>query len=99
MFRYLTRIGLTKEGLKDNDKDAWYRKYQRVARSFFNEDFEQANREAKDVIGQINNLNINSIDLEVDCYLIGLDTSIKNGSLLAILESCFKRNNADFGGE
>jgi hypothetical protein len=57
IFEHLTRIGLTKEGLKDNDKDAWCRKYQRVSRSFFNEDFEQANREASDVISQMNNIN------------------------------------------
>jgi hypothetical protein len=80
MFKHLTRIGLTKKGLRDGDKETWYRKYQRIARSFFNEDYQQVNREASDTIDQMNNKGINNIDLEMDFYLIGIDASIKDGN-------------------
>jgi hypothetical protein len=53
-YRRATRVGMTLRNFKENDKNTWYRKYLRVSSDFYNEDFEQANREVRDVIGLIN---------------------------------------------
>jgi hypothetical protein len=79
-YRHSTRIGLTLNNFKEGDGNCWYRKYLRVSRDFFNEDFEQANREARDVIDEMNNKKTNNIRLLVDFYLIGIDASIKGGN-------------------
>jgi hypothetical protein len=65
---------------KENDRNRWYRKYLRVSSDFFNENFEQANREARDVISEMTNTDTKDINLLVDFHLLGIDPSIKNGN-------------------
>jgi hypothetical protein len=61
-------------------RNSWYRKYLRLSRDFFNKDFQHANREARDVIDEMNNKNMKDIGLLVDFYLLGIDASIKAGN-------------------
>jgi hypothetical protein len=47
----------------DDLKDKWLCKYQKIARDFFNEDYEQANREARDVLQELNGQKIKTMQL------------------------------------
>jgi hypothetical protein len=78
--RRATIIGMTLSKFKEDDKNKWYRNYLRVSRNYFNDDFEQANREARDVIDLINNSNVKDLGLLIDFYLIGIDANIKGGN-------------------
>jgi hypothetical protein len=78
--RRATRMGITLNSIKDKDKNEWYRSYLKVSRSFFNEDFEQANREARDAIAKITNSNTRELGLLTDFYLMGIDASVKMGN-------------------
>jgi hypothetical protein len=78
--RRATRIGMTLNNFKEGDKNEWYRNYLRVSRNYFNEDYEQANREARNVINKITNSNRKDLGLLIDFYLIGIDASIKMGN-------------------
>lgn len=85
VIRRTTKIDVIIRNLKgaSSTKNArkWYCKYHKIARSFFNEDFEQSNRETREVINEFKGESLRNIDLEIDFYLLGIDASIKNGNL------------------
>jgi HSP90 family molecular chaperone len=47
LIRRVTKFGDVIKDAKLKNEEKWYCKYQKVARSFFNEDFEQVNCEAR----------------------------------------------------
>jgi hypothetical protein len=81
LVRSEVRIGLTLDKLPgtQDDRGMWYRKYQRISRSFYNEDFRKANMEVREVLAEMDNKNMKDNDLQMDLYLIGIDASIKEG--------------------
>jgi hypothetical protein len=66
--------------MKDNSKEKWYGKYQKIARDYWNEDFELVNQEAIDALQEIKGIGIKNNDPWMDLYLINIDTSIKDGN-------------------
>jgi hypothetical protein len=79
-YRGSIAMGMSLSKFKENDKNCWYRKYLRILRDFYNEDFEKANREARDVVSEISNKSIMDNDLIIGFYLLGIDASIKAGN-------------------
>jgi hypothetical protein len=47
---------------------------------FHDEDYEQANREARDFICELNGQGIRSNPVSLEVYIIGVDASIKEGN-------------------
>jgi hypothetical protein len=80
MNRKMIKIGNVIKDIKDSQKDKWVSKYQKIARDFFNEDYEQVNKEPRDVLQELYEQNIKNNTISMDLYLIGIDARIRAGN-------------------
>jgi hypothetical protein len=78
--RRTTRIGVVINNLKDTKQEKWHEKYHKIARNFFNGDYERSTTETREALSQIKKESVRNLDLEIDFYLIGIDAGIKNGN-------------------
>jgi hypothetical protein len=74
------KIGDVVKDIKDRSKNKWIDRYQNVVGKFDDEEYEQANREARDFIGELNDQNIRNTPLSLEIFIIGMDASIKAGN-------------------
>jgi predicted SAM-dependent methyltransferase len=63
--------------IKDKGKEKWINRYQKIARMFHDEDYEQANREARDFICELNGQGVRNNSVRLEVYIISVDPSIK----------------------
>jgi hypothetical protein len=62
-------------------------RYQNKARKYHDKDYEQANREVRDFIYELNDQNTRNTPLSLEVYIIGIGASIKEGNPdLALIE-------------
>jgi hypothetical protein len=49
----IIKLNTIERDIRDKGKEKWVSRYQRIARMFHDEDYEQANREIRDFIGDL----------------------------------------------
>jgi hypothetical protein len=76
----LIRIGEVAKNIKDKSKEKWVYRFHDIVRKFQDEDYEQANREARDFIYDLRENNVRSTSLSLELYTIGIDAGIKAGN-------------------
>jgi hypothetical protein len=76
----MIKMGNVIKEINDSCKEKYLCKYQKIARIFHDEDYEQAKREARDLICELNGRGVRNNPVFLEVYIIGIDASIKAGN-------------------